>query len=212
MVNSPQIVFIDELDIPKADFFYSEDLFDNPQELYDKLLEEIPWQQEDSYMMGKVFKQPRKTCLVGDSDKTYFYSGFERKPFPITPTISYLMKEAQEMVELVYPGHPKYTSVLCNLYEDGNNYIARHSDDETDLEDNCIISSYSFGAERFFDIHSKKKGSEKEKLVKRLTLKNGSWVGMGKGSQKNYKHSVPKQLRVKNGRINLTFRVIKQST
>ncbi len=207
-----QIIILEDLEIPDAEFIYVEDLFDDPDDIFQKLLDEIPWQQEESKMMGKTFPQPRKTCLIGDLDKPYFYSGFKRKVFPITPTIRMLMDEVQKIVNLLYPDHPIYTSVLCNYYENGKSYIAYHSDDEKDLVEGAIISSLSFGAERFFDIRRKKTSEEKEKLQKRVSLKNGSWLGMGKNSQKNYKHGLPKQKTIKHGRINLTFRVIKNSS
>ncbi len=40
----------------------------------------------------------------------------------------------------------------------------------------------------------------------RIELKSGSVLLMGKNMQKLYKHSVPKQTKVKKTRINLTFR------
>lgn len=206
----PEIIIVEELELPKAEFFYVEDAIDVPNEIYEKLKEEIPWQQEDSFVYGKFHKQPRLTCLISEDDKPYTYSGLKRKVFPMSETILKLMKEVQEIVELVKPGHPKYTSVLCNYYEDGTKNISRHSDDENDIIKNTIISSLSFGAERNFDLFSKKKSKDdKEIRVKRLKLKNGSWLGMGENSQKLYKHEVPIQNKIKEGRINLTFRVLK---
>lgn len=98
-----------------------------------------------------------------------------------------------------------YTSVLANYYRDGNDIIGAHSDDEKDLAKDSIIASLSLGAERFFDIYSKDDG----KKIKRIKLSNGSLLLMGKNMQKLYKHAVPVQKTVKEGRINLTWRIIK---
>lgn len=41
----------------------------------------------------------------------------------------------------------------------------------------------------------------------RMTLHSGSLLVMGKNSQKNYLHGIPEQTSIKEGRLNLTFRV-----
>ena len=92
---------------------------------------------------------------------------------------------------------------LLNNYPDGASNIGMHADDERDL--NGPIASVSIGAERFFDFASQNDPSDKL----RLTLQHGSLVVMGGDTQKNYKHGIPVQKRIKDRRINLTFRVVK---
>lgn len=69
---------------------------------------------------------------------------------------------------------------------------------------NNVIASVSLGHTRRFLVKSKDK--EKESGVVEYSLTPGSLVVMGGDMQKHWKHSVPKELRVKETRINLTFR------
>ena len=140
------------------------------------------------------------TCLLGD--KSYTYSGIKRIPEKMPKTVKNIQEQLQDAVSQLSKNHPKFNGCFCNLYVDGTNVIGAHSDDEKDLDPNAFIASVSFGAERFFDIHPIKGGNR----VMRIELKSGSVLLMGKNMQKLYKHSVPKQTKVKKTRINLTFR------
>lgn len=89
------------------------------------------------------------------------------------------------------------------MYSDGTNYIGAHSDDESDLQENAFIVSVSFGATRDF-VFTHKITKEKVSMI----LKSGSVVLMGGDCQKNWKHEVPKRLKIKEPRINLIFRSV----
>lgn len=95
----------------------------------------------------------------------------------------------------------EYNQILVNWYQDGNDYIGCHADDEKQLDDYPVCS---FGPTRRFKIHSKDEKYENEFL-----LGNNSMFIMGNGFQKTMKHSVPKELKVKDRRINVTFRKFK---
>lgn len=72
--------------------------------------------------------------------------------------------------------------------------------DEKDIHPNSFIVSVSLGVARDF-IFTHKKTKEKVKII----LEPGSVLLMGGDCQK---HELPKRLRVKDPRINLTFRSI----
>ena len=55
----------------------------------------------------------------------------------------------------------RFNSCLLNLYHTGEEGMAWHSDDETDLKKNGAIASLSFGAERKFAFKHKQ---SKEKV------------------------------------------------
>jgi uncharacterized protein YneR len=55
-----------------------------------------------------------------------------------------------------------------------------------------------------------KEENTEENKINEFVLKNNSCFVMKKGFQTKYKHSVPKQLKVKKPRLNLTFRQIKK--
>lgn len=201
-------LLIEELEIEgiDAEFYIIHKFISNQQEVYEELKNTIPFKQEKSIVFGKEYLQKRLQCLLGEENKSYTYAGIERYPEPMTNTLTNIMNKTQKIVETINKNHPKYTSVLSNYYKDGTNKIDKHSDNEKDMIKDSIISSVSLGCDRYFDIYSKETG----KRIKRLTLKGGSLLLMGKNSQKKTKHAVPLQKEVTEGRINLTYRAIKQ--
>ncbi len=56
-----------------ADHYYIPKLFDNPDERYTNLLNEIPYAQEKSVVYGKEFLQPRLTCILGINGEKKIY-------------------------------------------------------------------------------------------------------------------------------------------
>ena len=96
-----------------------------------------------------------------------------------------------------------FNSCLLNLYHDGEEGMAWHSDDERSLGKNTIIASFSFGAERKFSFKHKK-----SKQIVSILLENGSLLIMKDTTQTNWLHSLPKSKKISKPRINLTFRTI----
>ena len=78
------------------------------------------------------------------------------------------------------------------------------TDDEKELGENPIIVSVSLGETRRFDFKHKAIKTEKTSI----NLNSGSLLIMREGVQDNWKHQIPQQLRVIQGRINLTFRMV----
>lgn len=188
------------LNLPEADVRYAEEYF-NTDGLFERIDKTTPWERFKVKIQGKEIDQPRLTCFMGDVDKPYYYSGYNRIPVHWTPIIKLIRDSIQEDLP---NSHPKITSVLINKYRDGHDYIGLHSDDETDLNKNAYIISVSFGATRNFWFVNKKTNDKTT-----LALTDGSVVLMGKGTQANYKHTVPKSLKITEPRINLTFRCVK---
>jgi len=98
--------------------------------------------------------------------------------------------------------------VLVNYYRDGKDYIGFHADNEASGVSPThgaknIVASISLGQPRRFLLrHKKKKLPQLE-----YSLTPGSLIVMEGETQTFWKHSVPKELRVTQSRINLTFRV-----
>ena len=78
-----------------------------------------------------------------------------------------------------------------------------HADNEKELKKNSVIASVSLGAERKFSFKHKK---NKEKID--LILGNGSLLVMKEQIQTHWMHQLPKSKKIKEPRINLTFRTI----
>ena len=76
-----------------------------------------------------------------------------------------------------------------------------HADDEKELNPNQPISSLSFGSKRDFVI------KHRNKLEKKIIpLDNGDLFIMYPPCQKEWNHSIPIRKKIKEPRINLTFR------
>ena len=78
-----------------------------------------------------------------------------------------------------------------------------HSDNEKELIKDGVIASVSLGAERKFSFRHKK---TKEKID--MILRNGSLLVMKKQIQTHWMHQLPRSKKIKEQRINLTFRTI----
>ena len=98
-----------------------------------------------------------------------------------------------------------YNSCLLNLYHDGSEGMAYHSDGEKDLKKNGAIASLTFGAERKF-VFKHKTTQEKAEIF----LESGSLLVMKGKTQENWLHRLPPTTKVKTPRINLTFRTIEE--
>lgn len=123
-----------------------------------------------------------------------YYDYFPSRPWSDSPSVS-AMKEKIE----AYLGE-EFDYCLAHVYRDGNDKIDWHADKEAS---GSVVASVSFGASRKFRFRrmGETKGWEKE-----LVLGHGDLLVMEIGCQKRYKHCVPCQKRVKEPRINLTFR------
>ena len=97
--------------------------------------------------------------------------------------------------------------MLLNLYRDAQDHISWHTDNEPELGKNPVIASVNFGESRRFLLRRHEK--ERQPLEKiELLLTHGSVLIMQSETQHHWQHSVPKQAKVNQPRINLTFRQI----
>ncbi|KAA3619064.1 MAG: alpha-ketoglutarate-dependent dioxygenase AlkB [Flavobacterium sp.] len=165
---------------------------------FDKLYEDTIWQQDEIKLFGKVYPQPRLTALYADNRRPYSYSGIIMHPLPFSP----LLHEIKRKVEII--SEIKFTTVLLNLYRDGNDSNGWHSDDEKELGQDPVIASVSLGAKRRFQLRHKKDKS----LRTTIELEHGSLLLMKGPTQNNWQHQLPKSKRIMEPRINLTFRII----
>lgn len=158
----------------------------------------ILWQHDKIKMFGKEIFLPRYSAWYGDNDKPYTYSGLTLYPKPWNKGLEYLKDEIDKVSKI------QYNSVLMNWYRDGNDYINWHTDAEKELGKNPVIGSLNFGATRRFLI--RRIDNHKEKIE--LPLKHGTLLVMKGELQHYWQHSVPKEKKVSEDRINLTFRII----
>lgn len=160
---------------------------------------EIHWQKEIVMMYGKAIEVPRLVAWYGDPGKKYRYSSVDHIAEPWTSSLLDLKLQVENTVTA------NFNSVLLNLYRDGNDSVAWHSDDEPELGNEPLIASVSLGAERIFQFRRKNNPSNKLEI----NLPHGSLLLMSGSSQSDWVHQIPKRRRITEARINLTFRQIK---
>lgn len=189
------------LQLPDAEIIYYPQFFDKEQAdiIFAELTHEIPWQQDDIRVFGKIHPQPRLTALFGNEGKPYSYSNITMQPHPWNLLLQKLKSQIEKVAEV------NFTTVLLNQYRDGKDSNGWHADNEKELGVNPVIASVSFGAERTFQL---KHNSNKD-LKKSIVLQHGSLLLMKGTTQHYWKHQIPKTAKPIGPRINGTFRIIK---
>ncbi|MGY5450290.1 alpha-ketoglutarate-dependent dioxygenase AlkB family protein [Agarivorans sp. MS3-6] len=163
--------------------------------VYQKMRQQLPWQQHSIKMFGKSCLEPRLSLWVGDADTAYRYSGEWRKPLPWPSFLLPIKLAVQQKAK------QPFNSVLLNYYRDGSDYMGWHSDNEKQLGTRPIIASLSIGASRRFLFRHR---ADKQKIE--YQLESGDLLLMNRLCQQQWQHCLPKALRVKQPRINFTFR------
>lgn len=167
---------------------------------FDALSTNIDWRNDQAIIFGKKIITKRKVAWHGEKPYKYTYSKTTKYALPWTPELVELkQKVEQETGET-------YNSCLLNLYHNGSEGMAWHSDGEKDLEKNGAIASLSFGAERKFAFKHKQ-----EKINVDFILQHGSLLVMKDTTQTHWLHRLPPTKKVTTPRINLTFRTIVES-
>lgn len=166
---------------------------------FQKLSININWRREQIFVWGKKRTTKRRVAWYADKGKKYSYSGLTLEPETWDEDLIQIKQQIQNIT------HQEFNSVLLNEYPDGRVGMGWHSDDEKELGINPIIASVSLGAERdFLFRHKKDKSIEPVKIL----LKHGSLLLMMGSTQHHWHHSLPIRRKVKDRRINLTFRNI----
>lgn len=165
---------------------------------FQRLVQLLQWQHESLMMYGKQVQVPRLVAYYGDENARYRYSGVWHQPMNWTP----LLLSIKQMLEQSFD--TRINSVLCNLYRNGHDAMGWHSDNEAELGSEPSIFSLSLGATRFFDYRRKSDHSIKH----RIQLNSGSLLIMRGQFQALWQHQVPRQKRITDPRINLTFRYV----
>lgn len=161
------------------------------------LLDLVQWRNDEAIIFGKKIITKRKVAWYGDQPYRYTYSKTTKRA---TPWIKELL-DLKQIAEST--AGESFNSCLLNLYHNGQEAMAWHSDAETDLKKNGAIGSMSFGAERKFAFKHKQTGEKVE-----LILEHGSLLVMAGTTQTNWLHRLPPSKKVSHPRVNLTFRTI----
>ncbi|MFD2095232.1 alpha-ketoglutarate-dependent dioxygenase AlkB family protein [Corallincola platygyrae] len=166
--------------------------------IMNRLQSELDWNQPEITLFGRSNPIPRLQAWYGDAGTRYRYSGMTMQPEPWQPTLLALKQQLEQTLSY------QFNSVLANLYRDGRDSMGWHSDNEPELGSAPVIASLSFGAPRRFQMRHKYQGYKFE-----LVLGAGSLLVMSGVTQQHWQHAVPKQSKVHEPRINLTFRTVR---
>lgn len=161
------------------------------------LFDSTEWRNDESMMFGKKIVTSRKVGWYGDQPFRYTYSGIARLALPWTPVLLELKSKAE------FCTGETYNSCLLNLYHNGDEGMGWHTDNEPELKKEGAICSLSFGAARKFCFKHKNTGEKVDVL-----LENGSLLLMEGTTQAHWLHRLPPARKIREPRINLTFRTI----
>lgn len=164
---------------------------------FNDFLKTVDWKNDELFIYGKQIITKRKVAWYGDAGCDYTYSKSTKTAIPMTSELVTLKTIIEKQT------HATFNSCLLNLYHDGDEGMAWHSDDEKELGNQPIIASVSLGAERKF-VFKHKKSKESVSHI----LENGSLLLMKGDTQQFWQHSLPKTKKINEARINLTFRTI----
>jgi alkylated DNA repair dioxygenase AlkB len=169
------------------------------QDLHQRLVDGLVWQQPLVTVYGKQHRTPRLTCWVADPGCSYRYSGLQQEIHPWTRDLETLRDLLQQQLGV------RFNSLLLNRYRDGADRMGWHADDEAELDDQAPIASLSLGVARDLRFRPRR-GTEAAFAV---NLADGDLLVMDPPSQNHWQHALPPRARVVAERINLTFRVIR---
>lgn len=165
-----------------------------------ELTREAPWKEEFVTVFGRRHALPRRTCWMADPGCGYRYSDLENVIEPWSRAASEIRERVSAACGV------EFNSVLLNLYRDGHDSMGWHSDDERELDAQASIASLSLGASRTFRFRAR--GGEGEPFS--LELEHGDLLVMEPPTQLHWQHALPRRLRVRDARLNLTFRRVAQ--
>ncbi|MBP2604874.1 alpha-ketoglutarate-dependent dioxygenase AlkB family protein [Acinetobacter calcoaceticus] len=165
------------------------------EQYFHYLYQHLAWKHDEAKLYGKHFITPRKVAWYGDDYYQYKYSGVIRDSLPWDRALAKLKQLVEQRLS------ETFNSCLANLYEDGTQGMAWHSDSDVSLAKTTTIASLSFGASRKFSF---KHIQSKEKVE--LWLQPGQLIVMRGETQQHWQHRLNRSTKILQPRINLTFR------
>ena len=161
---------------------------------YSSLLHNTPWREYEMPMYDKVVTAPRMIAWYGSPDEA------GAAALPWTPELSVLREKVEKETGL------QFNAVLLNLYRNGNDSVAWHSDREHQIGSNPNIASVTFGQTRPFRFRHK---VNKNIGQLEIPLHHGTLLLMSGTTNTFWEHHIPKSAKEMLPRINLTFRQVK---
>jgi alkylated DNA repair dioxygenase AlkB len=155
-------------------------------QLLDELVERLPLRQRRGVRMyDQLVDEPRLTAWWSESSGT-------AEPLPI-------LTDMRRVLARRY--HEPFDSIGFNLYRDGHDSVAWHSDRHAKLVTNPVVAIVSLGQPRPFRIRRKGGGASRS-----WELGHGDLFVMGGACQHECDHTVPKVRTTTGPRMSVSFR------
>jgi alkylated DNA repair dioxygenase AlkB len=139
---------------------------------------------------------------MADPGCSYSYSGIHHGIVAWTPTVQRLRRRVERAVGVAF------NAVLLNLYRDGLDGMGWHADDESELVPERPIASLSLGAARSFRLRPRDRRDGAPNPLS-FELGHGDLLVMDPPTQRHWQHQLPRRRRLRQERINLTFRLVR---
>lgn len=162
---------------------------------YYTLLHSTPWHEYQMPMYDKVVTAPRMIAWYGEQEEA------GESALPWTPELLKLREKVEQETG------KNFNAVLLNLYRNGNDSVAWHSDKEHKIGKNPSIASATFGQTRPFRFRHK---ADKSIGQLEVSLHHGTLLLMSGTTNTFWEHHIPKSAKEMLPRINLTFRRIRK--
>jgi len=160
---------------------------------------EVTWVEREIVLYGKRILQPRLVGWAGEV--AYRYSGQTLEPRAFTDTVRALTDRVNAFAGT------RFNHVLLNRYRDGRDNMGMHADDEPELGPDPVVATLSLGAtRRMTRVPRRPRDGERHTLE----LPAGSLLIMRGACQRRFRHGIPREPRVTDERVSLTFRQIGQ--
>ena len=162
--------------------------------------EQIQWDQPQVRVYGRWHRVPRLTAFLADVDVAYRYSGAVHRGEGWPAWFQPLLEKVSKRCSAPFNG------CLFNLYRDGEDRMGWHADDEPEIDHAFPIASLSLGACRDLQFRHRVNGCRHD-----LPLSDGDLLLMDSRCQQLWMHGLPVRKRVREPRLNLTFRVFRSA-
>jgi alkylated DNA repair dioxygenase AlkB len=157
-------------------------------DLFERLVSDVPWRAERRQMYDRVVEVPRLLC---------FYDEGRALPDPVLDEAMAALNDhyADEL------GEPFRTAGLC-LYRDGRDSVAWHGDRiGRGATEDTMVAIVSVGAPRSLLLRPSGGGP-----ALRHELGHGDLLVMGGSCQRTWEHAIPKTARPTGPRISIQYR------
>ena len=155
--------------------------------VFGELVARMAWNQREVVMYDRLVTEPRLTAWWTAADGA-------SEPLPV-------LGEARQLLSRHYLR--PFDSIGFNLYRDGRDSVAWHSDRERYVREDPVVAIVSVGAPRAFHMRPRP-GFEGEHH--QFVVGQGDLLVMGGSCQHQWEHAVPKVAHAAGPRLSIMFR------